>query len=113
MARLRPPLLTCEAVVSEAAYLLRRYSGGPEGLLELVAREVVRPEFRLHEEVASVVALIRKYGGGSMDLADACLVRMTEQRTDCVLLTLDTQFRDVFRRNGRRSIPTLLPAKRG
>jgi hypothetical protein len=44
-----------------------------------------------------------------MDLADACLVRLTELHGDCVLLTIDSEFRDVYRRHGRRAIPTLMP----
>jgi hypothetical protein len=44
-----------------------------------------------------------------MDLADACLARMSELHPDCVLLTVDSEFRDVYRRNGRQVIPTLLP----
>jgi rRNA-processing protein FCF1 len=45
-----------------------------------------------------------------MDLADACLVRMTELHADCELITIDREFRDVYRRRGRQVIPTLMPA---
>jgi hypothetical protein len=48
-----------------------------------------------------------------MDLADACLVRMSEVHPDSVVLTVDTEFRDVYRRNGRQVIPTLLPPGAG
>jgi predicted nucleic acid-binding protein len=103
---LRPPLLTCEAVLSEAAYLVRDLPGGPEAVLELVARGVVAPTFRLHDEITAVMSVIKRYG---RDLADACLVRMSELHSDCVVLTIDTEFRDVYRRHGRRAIPTRLP----
>jgi predicted nucleic acid-binding protein len=105
---LPPPLLTCEPVLSEAAYLVRDLNGGPEAVLELVARGVVSPTFRLLEEIAAVKTVVRRYG---RDLADACLVRMSEIHSDCVLLTIDSEFRDVYRRHGRRSIPTRLPPK--
>jgi predicted nucleic acid-binding protein len=103
---LAPPLLTCEAVLSEAAYLVRGLAGGPDAILEFVARGVVKPTFRLQEEVSSVKALMRRY---ARDLADACLVRMSEIHSDCVVLTIDSEFRDVYRRHGRQVIPTILP----
>ena len=105
---LPPPLLTCEAVLSEAAYLVRNLHGGPEAILELVARGVVAPTFRLLDEIAAVKTVVKRYG---RDLADPCLVRMSEIHSDCVLLTIDSEFRDVYRRHGRKSIPTRLPPK--
>jgi predicted nucleic acid-binding protein len=106
LGRLSPPLLTCEAVLSEATYLVRRMTGGPDAVLELVARGVVMPTFRLQDEISSLKLLVRRY---ARDLADACLVRMSELHPDCVILTIDAEFRDVYRRNGRQVIPTLLP----
>ena len=41
-----------------------------------------------------------------MDLAEACLVRLSEIHADCVLVTADSEFRDVYRRYGRRATPT-------
>ena len=101
-----PPLLTCEAVLSEAAYLVRGLAGGPQAVLELVARGVVKPTFRLQDEISAVKAILKRY---ARDLADACLVRMSELHSDCVVLTIDSEFRDVYRRHGRQVIPTLLP----
>jgi predicted nucleic acid-binding protein len=109
-ATLRPPLLTCEAVLSEAAYLLRRLDGGPEKTIDLLMRGVVAVPFRLEAEARVVKKLLARYGDVPMDLADACLVRLTELRGDCVLLTIDSAFRDVYRRHGRQAIPTLMPA---
>lgn len=106
LGRLSPPLLTCEAVLSEATYLVRRITGGPAAVLELVARGVVTPTFRLQDEISSLKALTRRY---ARDLADACLVRMSELHSECIVLTIDTEFRDVYRRHGRQVIPTLLP----
>lgn len=105
----RSPLLTCEAVLSEAAYLLRRLTGGAEKVLELVTRGVVIPSFRLEADAPAVKKLLARYGDVPMDLADACLVRLTELHGDCLLLTIDSEFRDVYRRHGRQAIPTLRP----
>jgi predicted nucleic acid-binding protein len=106
----RPPLLTCEAVLSEAVFLLTRVPDGPQKVLEMVRREVVTPVFRLAAEVAAVGTLLARYHKVPMDLADACLVRMTEIHSDCVLWTVDSEFRDIYRRNGRQMIPSLLPS---
>jgi predicted nucleic acid-binding protein len=109
MARLRPPLLTCEAVLSEAIYLVRTLPGGGEAVMEMLQRGIVRAVFRLEEEAGAVRTLIARYGDVPMDLADACLVRMTEIHAEPVLITVDAEFRDVYRRHGRKTIPTLLP----
>jgi predicted nucleic acid-binding protein len=107
--QLRPPLLTCEAVLSEAVFLLRLAPGGADRVMGLVGRGVLQVRFDLHAEAAAVSGLLRRYGSLPMDLADACLVRMSELHGDCVLLTVDSEFRDIYRRNGRQVIPTLLP----
>ncbi len=105
---LRPPLVTCEAVLSEATYLLQS-AGGGDRVLDLLARGVPELGFDLRAEAAAVTTLLRRYGSPPMDLADACLVRMSELHADCVVLSVDSEFRGVFRRNGRQVIPTLLP----
>ena len=43
-----------------------------------------------------------------MDLADACLVRMTELHRDCCVLTTDADFK-IYRRFSRQVIPCLFP----
>ncbi len=106
--QLRPPLLTCEAVLSEATYLLQG-TGSGDRVLDLLARGVLDVAFDLRAEAVAVTKLLRRYGSPPMDLADACLVRMSELYADCVVLTVDSEFRDVFRRSGRQVIPTLLP----
>jgi predicted nucleic acid-binding protein len=112
LGSIRPPLLTCEAVLSEAAYLLRDVAGGPDALLELVTRSLVRSRFSLQDEAPAVRQLLARYTSARMDLADACLVRMSELHADCELLTVDSEFRDVYRRRGRQVIATLMPSRK-
>ena len=109
LAHLRPPLLTCEAVLAEAVYLLRGLSTGPTLVFELLRRGAVAVGFRLADDLEPVQRLIAKYGPHRTDLADACLVRMSEVYADPVVVTVDSQFRDVYRRHGRNAIPTLSP----
>lgn len=103
-----PPIFTCEAVLSEACFLLRRTSGGEEALLELVAADIVKPEFRISQEIEALRTLMRRFAGVPMSLADACLVRMTEIDVRTVILTLDSDFR-LYRRNRRQIIPLIAP----
>ena len=107
-----PPIFTCEAVVSEACFLLGRLAGGQDAVLELLASDVVRIDFRMLPEIAAVQGLIRKFANVPMSLADACLVRMTELDAQSVLVTLDSDFR-VYRRNRRQIIPTIMPSQSG
>ena len=108
LSELPAPLLTCEAVLSEACFLLRRIPRGQEAVLELLARGLLRVPFRLADEQAAVAGLLRRYASVPMSLADACLVRMTEQLDDVVLVTLDSDFR-IYRRHGRRTVPVRMP----
>jgi uncharacterized protein len=107
-ARLVPPLVTCEAVLSEASYLLGHGTVGCRALLAFVERGILVADFRYQEEAARVHALMTRYASVPMAFADACLVRMTELHHDATVWTLDGDFR-VYRRNGRQRIPTLMP----
>jgi len=107
-----PPIFTCEAVVSEACFLLGRLAGGQDAVLELLASDVVNIDFRMLPEIAAVRGLMRKFANVPMSLADACLVRMTELEAQSVLVTLDGDFR-VYRRNRRQIIPTIMPGQSG
>jgi predicted nucleic acid-binding protein len=108
MAQVEPPLFTCEAVVSEACFLLQRGAGNADPLLDLLDRGLIALEFRLAEERSNVRTLMNRYRDQDMSLADACLVRMSELVTDCTLLTLDSDFR-IYRRSGRQVIPVRMP----
>ncbi len=107
-----PPILTCEAVVSEACFLLSRLAGGPDALLGLLANDVVKIDFRMSSEIDTVRALMRKFATVPMSLADACLVRMSELDARSTVVTMDADFR-VYRRNRRQVIPTIMPSGGG
>jgi uncharacterized protein len=102
------PIHTCEAVVSEALFLLRSAGLDVETFLQLLERGAVRADFCLEENRADVLNLLRKYADQSMSLADACLVRMAELSDNCQVLTTDRDFL-VYRRKGRGVIPLLAP----
>jgi predicted nucleic acid-binding protein len=108
LARLHPPLVTCEAVLAEACELLRRHPGGVPALLTVVDRGLVAVGFRLDEHVRRVAELMDRYADAPMSLADACLVRMSELSPGADVLTLDPGFRH-YRRLGRQTIPLIIP----
>ena len=108
---LSPPMLTCEAVFTEAAFLLQRQRKSRAALFELIRRGVVRVDFSLMEELTAAAALVARYGNVPMSLADACLVRMSELWADSHIFTLDEDFR-LYRRHGRQAIPLIAPGRR-
>lgn len=104
------PLLTCEAVLTETAYLVRDAAHGPEAALELVRHGVVKLAFHMEDELLALRTLVSRYTSIPMSLADACLVRMAEMQPGAKVMTLDGDFR-VYRRSGRLSIPVIMPSK--
>ena len=108
-ADLEPPVITCEPVVTEACFLLRGLSGGPAAVLELLARGVVKIGYSVEAEAEALARLMIRYAEVPMSLADACLVRMVEQRPGAVVLTLDSDFR-MYRVHGRRVIAVAMPS---
>ena len=108
-AQIDPPLLTCEAVLSESCFLLRGVEGGQAAVLELLKRGVLNVIFRIDDSVKQITWLLQKYSDIPMSLADACLVRISELYTDSHVLTLDNDFR-IYRKNKRQVIPVLSPS---
>jgi predicted nucleic acid-binding protein len=106
---LEPPFLTCEAVISESLFLLRRAHNGVPTLMNMLQEDLIRPAFDLDDHLAPVAHLIAKYRDTPMSLADACLVRMSELHSTARVFTLDADFK-LYRRNGRQTIPLIYPA---
>ena len=90
------PLITCEAVVTEACYLLRSVSGAAEAILENVAVGAFQIPIRLTSAAQPVRRLMHLYRSVPMDFADACLVHMATELGTGSILTLDDDF-DVYR----------------
>ncbi len=103
---LLPPWKTCEAVLSEAFYLL---GVGGSKLAALLQRRAVVCAFHMDDDVDELLKLMAKYAHVPMSFADACLVRMTEELADPILLTLDAHFR-IYRRHGNQSIRCAMPS---
>ncbi len=107
--QLPAPLLTCEPVLTEACFLLRKLSGGSNAVLELVESGLLEVGLQLPGEITALKKLMARYANVPMSLADACLVRLSEQHAHGVVFTLDGDFR-IYRRHGRQTIPTIMPS---
>ena len=105
--RAHAPFHTCEAVVLETAWVL----GSPLGVLSMIARGdvVLDPDFEFSTELPRLLALCSKYADREMDLADACLVRMTELSSRCKIWTIDREDFTAYRRHGRQPVPCEFP----
>ena len=84
-------------------------TGQPRAIVEMIQAQEIVLAFDLSEQPASVLSLLKKYADRDMDLADACIVRMTELMRDCQVVTLDRADFAVYRRNGRDLIPLIAP----
>jgi len=105
---LRPPLLTCESVLTEAWHLLGHAEASRRALVEMCRAEVVKVVFDLKAELSPVLKLLEKYADTPMDFADACLVQLVESIGEARVWTVDSDF-VVYRRSNRRVIKTLAP----
>lgn len=101
------PLATCEAVIAESCYLLRRTRGAPEAVIRNVANGVFQTPVRLVDQTASIEKLLKKYRNVPMDLADACLVDLADQMDTGQILTLDSDF-EIYRWRSRRKFQLLV-----
>ncbi len=107
-AEWRGPVVTCEAVLTEAMYLLRRRPKAQAALLGMVADDILPVGIELSREIRKVKELWERYDNVPSSLADACIIRLSELRPDFAVCTLDSDFR-IYRRNGRGSIPLVIP----
>jgi predicted nucleic acid-binding protein len=106
-AGLQAPLVTCEPVIAEACYLLRRLPAAVDAILENVEKKVFQVPLQLEAQAGAVRALLKKYARVPMDLADACLVHLAEELGTGEILTLDSDFH-IYRWNRTRPFHLLV-----
>ena len=105
---LPPPFLSCEAVVAETCFLLKRSGFDPLLTLQFIDRGVVQLPFVLQEQISAVSSLFKRYENVPASLADAALIRLAEINDSPLLLTTDSDFH-IYRRHGRQTIPLVSP----
>jgi predicted nucleic acid-binding protein len=86
------PLITCEAVIAESCYRLRKLKGAAEAVLANVAEGVFQMPFSLAESAEEVRRIVNKYREREIALADACLIQMAAAFDTPEIMTLDKDF---------------------
>lgn len=103
--QLTGPLLTCEAVLAEAAFHLESV-----GLVVAMVQEgLVELAFDCREHLPQLASLAARYADRHPDLADLCLIRMSELHPRHPVLTVDRADFRIYRRNKREAIPLICP----
>jgi len=106
--RVTEPLLTCEAVLAETAFHL----GSSALVLAFVQEGLVRPAFAAGEHVSRLAELAARYADRQPDIADLCLIRMSELHPKHPVVTTDLADFRVYRRGRREVIPLICPPER-
>jgi uncharacterized protein len=101
------PLITCEAVLAEASFQL----GSSSYVLSLLRSEMLRLAFDVTRNLEQLAELARRYDDRRPDLADLCVIRMSELYPRYTVITVDENDFRVFRRNKREAIPILCPPR--
>jgi predicted nucleic acid-binding protein len=99
------PLLTCDAVLAEATFHL----GSAELVLAFVREGLAKPAFALQEHLSRINELAVRYRDRQPDLADLCLIRMSELHPKHPVVTTDLRDFRVYRRGRRDVIPLIHP----
>ena len=108
MRTIRPPLITCWPVLTEAAWLLRDrsralaqlYAGAKTGVFQLVSLD--------EHCLESIAALASQYQGLRPQLADLALLHLAEREGIETIFTLDRRDFTAFKLKDRKTL-RLLP----
>ena len=88
-----PPFRTCEAVIAEACFLMRKvHRTGPAEVIALGARGVFSVAIAAGDHWPGIEGLLRKYADRPISLADACLIRCAEVHEEARIATFDGDF---------------------
>ena len=99
------PLLTCEPVLAESAFHLRSVSL----VLEMLEEGLITLAFDCKDHLGQLNALARRYADRHPDLADLCLIRLSELNPRHSIITVDREDFRIYRRNKREVIPLVAP----
>jgi predicted nucleic acid-binding protein len=99
------PLLTCEAVLAEAAFHLQN----ARVVFGLLHDQMITLAFDCNDHLPHLAALAERYEDRKPDFADLCLIRMSELNPDHAIVTTDREDFRVYRRNKRETIPLICP----
>lgn len=107
-SQITEPLFTCEAVLAETAFHLRDVAL----VLAMLQDGLVSLAFDCNEHLPQLSSLAKRYRDRQPDLADLCLIRMSELYPKHSVITVDRADFRVYRRNKRDAIPLITPPER-
>lgn len=105
--RVDAPLLTCEAVLAESAFHLR----SARIVLEMLNEGLIRVALDVSAHLGQLTVLAQRFADRKPDLADLCLIRLSELHPRHSVITVDEADFRVYRRNKREAIPLVYPPK--
>ena len=105
---LRPPLITCWPVITEAAYLLRDDLAAVQALFSMIEHGLLALAPFDSSAAAWLARFFEQYRDQGPQLADAALVYLAEQEELDTVFTLDHRHFRIYRIAGRPPL-TLLP----
>ena len=79
-------------------------------MLALVHRQVVTLAFNCDDQLPQLKALATRYADRKPDLADLCLIRLSELHPRHSVVTIDRSAFHVYRRDKREAIPLNCPS---
>ena len=100
------PLLTCEAVLAETAFHL----GQASVVFAMLQDGLIAVAFDFEANLIQLAALAERYEDLRPDLADLCLIRMSELHPRHSVITVDKAYFRIYRRNKREAIPLICPS---
>lgn len=104
-SRVTEPLLTCEAVLAETAFHVRNVAL----VLAMIRDGLIALAFDCQDHLPQLGALANRYANRHPDLADLCLIRMSELYPRHSVITVDREDFRIYRRNKREAIPLIYP----
>ena len=106
---IRPPMLTCWPVLTEAAWLLRDEPGRFQALGGLIDSGLVKLVELEGTVLTWIIAFLERYASAEAQLADAALMYLAEREGIDTVFTLDRRDFSIYRTTDGRAL-TILPA---
>jgi hypothetical protein len=109
-SKVRLPLLTTQAALTETFYLAARIGLDPRPIWRLLRAGAIRLSPITHEELPLIQRLVEEYSDRPMDFADATLVHLATRERISTILTVDFGDFETYRLPGRKRF-TILPRR--
>jgi len=106
---IRPPMLTCWPILTEAAWLLRKEPGGFKALAGMLDSGLIRLAPLDETAIPWIVAFLDRYASARPDLADAALMYLAEREGIDTVFTLDRRDFSIYRTTDGRAL-SIIPA---